>query len=119
MNVKVVDNSLLFTSKLKNVLSTALNESSRDILILARNRAPYKQGGLRLNSDATQQSLLNYRVNYYIEYARFQEFGGDNKRVVRHYTTSGTGKNYLNGAGSIIFKKMDGTIRKHCNRIGI
>lgn len=40
-----------------------------------------------------------------IEYARYQEFGGDGVRVVRHYTTPGTQAHYLRDAGDSVAKE--------------
>ena len=40
-----------------------------------------------------------------ISYARYQEFGGDGKRVVRNYTTEGTQAHYLRDAGNSVAKE--------------
>lgn len=40
-----------------------------------------------------------------IAYARYQEFGGDGKRVVRNYTTEGTQAHYLRDAGESVAKE--------------
>lgn len=40
-----------------------------------------------------------------LAYGRYQEFGGDGKRVVRNYTTPGTGAHYLKGAGDSVAKE--------------
>ena len=40
-----------------------------------------------------------------IEYARYQEFGGDGRRVVQNYTTAGTQAHYLRDAGSSVAKE--------------
>ena len=40
-----------------------------------------------------------------IPYARYQEFGGDGKRVVRNYTTPGTQAHYLRDAGNSVKKE--------------
>lgn len=40
-----------------------------------------------------------------IPYARYQEFGGDGKRVVRNYTTPGTQAHYLRDAGNSVAKE--------------
>lgn len=40
-----------------------------------------------------------------IDYARYQEFGGDGKRVVRNYTTPGTQAHYLRDAGDSVAKE--------------
>lgn len=40
-----------------------------------------------------------------IEYARFQEFGGDGRRVVKNYTTDGTQAHYLKESGDSVAKE--------------
>lgn len=40
-----------------------------------------------------------------IAYARYQEFGGDGKRVVKNYTTAGTQAHYLRDAGDSVAKE--------------
>lgn len=40
-----------------------------------------------------------------IQYARFQEFGGDGTRVVKNYTTEGTQAHYLRDAGNSVARE--------------
>lgn len=40
-----------------------------------------------------------------LAYARYQEFGGDGRRVVRHYTTPGTHAHYLKQSGDAVTKR--------------
>lgn len=117
MSVRVVDRLPAFSSKLFVVLDEALQDGGRDILIKAKTRAPFKKGALRSNSDVKGIKPLHKRVSFWEEYARFQEFGGDGNRVVRRYTTSGTGKQYLSKSGYEVAGKMIFTIKKHTARV--
>jgi hypothetical protein len=114
--VKVVDKLPSFSRSAYEVLNDALKEGGRDILINARTRAPYDKGGLRADSIVESVGILKQRVSFWKEYARYQEFGGDSKRRVRHYSTSGTGAHYLKTAGDIQRDKMNAVFKKHAGR---
>jgi len=105
-----------FKRSLYNVLDDALAEAAKDTLIDAKNSAPFKKGGLRRDSVVSQVAKLRHRVSFNVEYARFQELGGDNKRTVRNYTTSGTGKSFLKSAGDKQIANLKVTMRKHASR---
>lgn len=115
-NVTVTDNLPRFRNNLVGVLNDAFRESARDGLVNARTSAPYDKGGLRSESETHMVSMLWWRISFWKEYARFQEFGGDAKRRVRNYKTSGTGKGFLKKAGDDQAKKLNMTIRKHTVR---
>lgn len=114
--MKVVDNLPRFKRNLYSVLDDAFNEAGRDVLIKARTRAPFQQGPLRSNSDTHKVKPLHQRISFWLEYARFQEFGGDGVRRVRNYSTPGTGKGYLKTSGDEVAKKLNMTFRKHAQR---
>lgn len=116
MSVRVVDRMPQFKRNAKSVMNDALREASRDILVLSRNKAPYQKGGLRTDADAKMVKQLHWKVSYYKEYARFQEFGGDSKRRVRNYTTPGTGKKYLSNSGKRVGEKITTLFKKHGGR---
>jgi len=116
--VKVKDKLPQFSVKAKLLLDQAIGEAAKDTLIDARNRAPFKDGQLRRNSDTTQRKLMLHRVSFFTEYARFQEFGGNSSRTVRNYSTSGTGKHYLKNAGDKNTTKLRTTLKKHASRMG-
>jgi hypothetical protein len=116
MSVKITDRLPLFKLRAEIVLNNALREASRDIIVLSRTRAPFQKGGLRSDADIRQSGKLKWRVTYWKEYARYQEFGGDRRRTVRRYTTGGTGKSYLKGAGDTIAKNMPTILAKHGKR---
>ena len=75
-SVKIKNNLPSFKRNLYNVLDDALADGSRDILINAKNRAPFDKGGLRSQSETNQRIPLSWRVSFFVVYARFQEFGG-------------------------------------------
>lgn len=117
MGVKIIDNLPAFRTVMLNNMNDALREASRDVIVLSRTRAPFQKGGLRSDADVRQTSKLNWQVTYWKEYARYQEFGGDGRRTVRHYTTGGTQKKYLSSAGDTISKNMPTLFLKHGGRI--
>jgi hypothetical protein len=112
-NVRIVDKMPQFKISARNVLDDALKEGARDILIKAKNKAPYDKGGLRGNTEISTPKLLSKRISFGIEYARFQEFGGDDKRTVKNYTTAGTGKHYLKNAGDEVARTLGTIFKKH------
>lgn len=114
--VTVQDKMPQFKRSLYSVLDDAIREAGRDTLIKAKNKAPYAKGGLRSNSVVDKVVPLKYRVSFWIEYARFQEFGGDSNRTVKKYTTGGTGKHFLRNAGDEESKKLPMTFKKHAQR---
>lgn len=106
-----------FKRSLYGVLNTALAETAKDILIVSRNRAPFDKGALRRESETKQIKPLYHRVSYFVEYARFQEFGGDSKRRIRNYSTSGTGAHFLERTGDEKTAALRDTIIKHTARV--
>lgn len=105
-----------FTRSLYNVLDDALREGARDTLISAKNKAPFSKGNLRAESEVKKNVSLSWRISFWMEYARFQEFGGDSKRRVRKYSHSGTGAHFLKDSGDEQAEKLNMTIRKHAQR---
>lgn len=105
-----------FRGNLNLVLDDAFREGSRDILIKAKTKAPFLKGGLRKDTGIKRVSNLKWRVSFWSEYARYQEFGGDSKRTIRRYSTAGTGKHYLREAGDEVATKFKLTVRKHAAR---
>ena len=105
-----------FQAKLYLNLDTAVKELAKDILIESQNKAPFKRGPLRTDSDMKRIGLAHWQVRYHKEYARFQEAGGDGKRVVRKYSTAGTGKGFLENTVNKIFGRAIVTLKKHAGR---
>jgi hypothetical protein len=116
VSVRVNDKLPVFKSRLYAVMDDALKEAGRDGLIKAKTYAPFDKGGLRGESEVRKISVMRWRISFWKEYARFQEFGGDSKRRVRNYSTSGTGKAYLKRAGDEQANKITTKFRKHAMR---
>ncbi len=116
MSVRIDDNLPQFTRSLYSVMDDAIKEGARDTLRNARTRAPFKAGQLRSDSDIHKQGRLLWRISFWKEYARFQEFGGDGKRRVRNYSTSGTGKRYLQTSGDEQAMRIRAVFKKHAMR---
>lgn len=114
--IRIEDRLPEFSQNLKSNLDDGMRELARDILIESQNRAPFKRGQLRTDSDIKKLATAVYQVRYHKEYARFQEFGGDGNRIVRNYTTPGTGKGYLGDTGDRLFSKAIHTLKKHAGR---
>ena len=119
MSVKVrIDDRLPeFAQLSKAVLADALQEGARDILEAAKTKAPFLKGGLRRQSGISVPDRLKRRISFDVEYARYQEFGGDSRRRVRKYTTPGTGAHYLESSGDDVAKRMPFILKKHSSRI--
>lgn len=111
--VRIIDHFPTFARSAKASLNNALREGARDGLIDAKEHAPYADGGLRGSTDLNMIRLMVWRISFGIEYARFQEFGGDSKRKVRNYSHSGTGAHYLRNAGDKQFAKLILKFKKH------
>lgn len=117
MSVKINDKLPIFTSKLKIYADDAMKELAKDIFTVAKSNAPYKHGRLRNESKPIdKKSNAHYWVQFRAVYARYQEFGGDGRRIIRKYTTAGTGKHYLQNAGNRQTSRAIGVIRKHLTR---
>lgn len=118
MGVKVTDYSSLFVSKSDQAIDAAMGAMAQDIEILAKKKVPVSNtkasGNKRGGGGHLQSSIKGMRVapkHFQVvadkEYARFQEFGGDGKRVVRHYSTPGTGAHYMRNAGMAVKKNFE------------
>lgn len=116
MSLTIKDNLPSFTKSLFNVFDDAMREVGRDVLINAKTKAPFDTGQLRADSEVRRISNLHYRVSFWKEYARFQEFGGTTDKKVRNYKTSGTGSGFLKNAGDAGVDKLVSTLRKHAQR---
>lgn len=107
------DRMPIFKISATQVLDDAVREGAKDVLLKAKTRAPLLKGSLRADTQVKRQSSIVYRISFNTEYARYQEFGGDGRRTVRNYTTSGTGKHYLRNSGDEVANQLDGLFKKH------
>lgn len=97
-------------------VNAALESMAQSTLAISRPKAPKKTGWLRYSGHVTvavskpngygTNSWRNAAANDYyvvyghehVPYARYQEYGGDGRRVIRNYTTPGTGARFLRDA---------------------
>jgi len=114
--MRINNNLPQFQAKLYLNLDMGFRELAKDILIESQNKAPFKRGPLRTDSDINHVGIAHWQVRYHKEYARYQEAGGDGNRVVRKYSTSGTGKGFLADTGNKIFGKAIMTLKQHAGR---
>lgn len=90
-----------------------LAKMSSDILVLSQAKVPKKDGDLAASGKKEKRKTKSHRVSYgetlSDPYAGYQERGRrkDGSRVVRNYTTAGTGKNYLKDSGSRVISKAN------------
>ncbi len=113
MSVKITNRFPSWSTQTKARLEIGMSEAVRDIIIQAKRKSPFEKGQLRANTDIMQLRPLHRRVGFHMEYARFQEFGGDLRRRVRNYTTAGTGPHYLRDSGNEIAAKFIMLLRKY------
>ena len=117
MSIKIDDKLPIFTGKVKIYADNAVKELAKDIFSVAKSNAPYQKGRLRNESKPIdKKGEAHYWVQFRAIYARYQEFGGDGRRVVRKYTTPGTGKGYLQNAGNRQTSRALSVIKKHLTR---
>jgi len=119
VDVTITDKLPIFRSGMLVVFDDAVKEGARDGLIDAKVHAPFDKGQLRADSDVTRVGLLKWRISFWKEYARFQEFGGTTLRRVRNYSTSGTGAHFLRNAGDKQYEKLPSNFKKHASRLGV
>lgn len=113
MTVIIINKMPQFATSVSLVMDAAVREAARDTLINAKTKAPFLKGGLRSDTSIKKIGSIIYRVSFFKEYARFQEFGGDANRTIRRYTTAGTGKHYLKNAGDEQVARLNSVFRKH------
>jgi hypothetical protein len=117
-SARINDKLPQFKRNLYQVLDDGVKESARDILIDAKNHAPFLHGMLRSDSGIEKTRPLRAKVYFDAEYAYYQEKGQgrDGTHVVRKYTTAGTGKHFLKNAGDKMQTKMLIKFKKHAQR---
>ncbi|OQA03766.1 MAG: Minor capsid protein [Planctomycetes bacterium ADurb.Bin401] len=118
MSVKLVikDKSDIFKQLTAKRIDRVLFSMANDIQNLAKIKAPHLQGHLQSSIIAMRKpGKKAWMVEANMEYAKFQEFGGDKKRTVKNYTTPGTGKLYLTNSGKQVAKNALLYIKKELN----
>lgn len=111
MPVRVDNKMRQFTSANEQAMERALARMSQDIFVLSQFKVPEKDGTLRRTGKQAVIGRLHRRISYgengAEDYALFQHRGrrADGSHVVRHYTKSGSQKEYLSQSGAIIATK--------------
>jgi len=106
--VKIINNLKKFVKKDREAGEVAFERMAVDILRLSKIKVPHGDTGILESSGRYRKTgVLKYVVEYGQEgpakaYARFQEYGGDGKRIVRNYTKSGSGKGFLRESADTI-----------------
>lgn len=122
MGVRVVDKLQKFARKSGEAMDRSLNRMAVDVERLAKQRVPVSPSGGHLKSSGyhRRKGLMKYMVVFNKEYAAYQEFGGDGKgKVVRRYSTPGTGKFYLRDAGRKVASNAMSYIKSEAGRIRV
>jgi hypothetical protein len=119
MGVRVVDRLRDFANSNGDAMDRALNRMAIDIERLSKMQVPVDKGHLRASGLHRRVSKLKYVVEYNKEYARYQEFGGDGRRVVRRYSQPGKKKFFLRDPGKTIAGKALDYFRYEAGRVKV
>lgn len=105
MGVRITDKLPQFVKANFSAMDRSLNRMAVDIERLSKERVPFLKGQLKASGRHRKAGLLDYKVEYNTVYARFQEFGGDARRVVKKYSYPGKQAHYLRDSGNEIARK--------------
>lgn len=119
MNIKIIDKIQDFVKENGTAIDRALNRMAVDIERLSKTRVPVRKGFLKASGRHERMGFMNYRTIFNKEYAAYQEFGGDGRRVIKNYTTPGTGKFYLKSSGDEIKKNALNYIIQEGKRVKV
>jgi len=120
MGLKVINKMTEFARENESAMDRALNKMSIDIERLSKEQVPFgKTGHLKASGRHQRYGKLKYKVEFDREYARFQEFGGDEKRKVIRYSMPGKKAHYLRDPGIEISKRAIDYIKQQVNSIHI
>lgn len=116
--IKKTDNLMKFVNNNADDMDRALSRMSKDILQISKVRVPFKRGNLQKQGESKKIAKMKHRVVYDEEYAAYQERGQrkDGTRRVINYSTPGTGKDFLKGAGQTVGKQALNYLRQAANR---
>lgn len=125
MGVRVEDNMPQFTRLNEAAMERALKRMRKDIFVLSQFKAPYEGGELRASGEEKTMGRLKHRVQYGANgasgYASYQHRGmrQDGSRVVKRYTTAGTGKHFLSDSGKIIASKSGQYFKREAESVRV
>lgn len=119
MPVRVVNNLPEFIQKNAIAMDKAVKRMADDTVKVAKIRVPFKEGDLQQSGHTKKIKTMHHRAVFDTPYAAYQERGyrRDGSRVVRNYTTPGTGKGYLLGAGTKIADNLLNYLKQAANSI--
>lgn len=121
ITMKIDDRTLEYTVKKRRATDQAFGDMAVDVERLSKRKVPVKTGGLRASGHHKRVQSSEYLIRYNKVYAAYQERGArrDGSRVVRRYTTSGTGKGYLSDSLEKTWRKRNQylTRRWEMNRV--
>jgi hypothetical protein len=117
--ITVIDKLKDFVRENSDAMDRALNAMAIDIERLSKAQVPFKKGQLKASGTHIRMGMLSYKVIYNKIYARFQEFGGDGKRVVKHYSYPGKKAHYLRDPGNEVAKRAVDYFKREVNTIRV
>lgn len=95
VNVRVTDKLDSITRSKQSKIANGLNNMANDLMVGATPRTPKLTGALRKNRRKTIISDLKVIVTWLQPYSEVQENGRAGSRIMRRYTTPGTGKHFV------------------------
>lgn len=125
MAVRVDDRMAAFKRANENAMERALARMRNDIFVLSQFKVPFKDGELKSSGDQKQMGRLHHRVLYgeqgAQDYASYQHRGmrKDGSRLVKRYTTAGTGKHFLTDAGKVVAPKSGMYFKREAENVRV
>ena len=121
MGVRIVDKSNQFIMNNRRQMDSALERMATDIMTIAKVKVPLKSGNLQDQMTTRKVGVGHHQVRVDETYAGYQERGmrKDGSRVVRRYTTPGTGKNFLKGAGQQVAPRALQYVKQAASRVNV
>lgn len=125
MGVKVEDKMPSFVRMNEAAMERALKRMRNDIFVLSQFKVPKEDGELQASGEQMQRGRLKHRIQYGARgaqgYAGYQHRGmrKDGSRVVKRYTTAGTGKQFLSDSGKIIAPKSGQYFKREAESVRV
>lgn len=106
MSVKVIDNTAKLLAKINSKGSLAVRRALDDIERESRPKTPLGETSFLRNNVRKQTLGTKGRIVWNTDYAQYQERGKrrDGSRVVKNYSTGGTGKGFAKNAVTKVVK---------------
>lgn len=117
--IRINDKLPQFADQNVDAMDRALWQIAKDINMLSKELVPWKEGHLSASGRAVKIGRLKYQTQYNMEYAAFQEFGGDGNRVVKNYSRPGRQAHYLRDAGQQVSAYAIDYFKREANNIRV